>query len=956
MATRKLEVIIAGDSRSLERSFSSASRSIKGFNLGVGSLVKSAAVIGGVTAAVGGVAAAVRAGVGEFSDATKVAAQTAAAIKSTGGVANVTAKQVDKLATAIMNYSGIDDEAIKSGENLLLTFKNVRNEIGKGNDVFNRASKAAVDLSVAGFGSIETTAKQLGKALNDPVRGMTALGRAGVTFSDAQKKTIKALVDTGHTLEAQKLILKEVESQVGGSAKAFGQTLPGQLSRLKESFKNTLGDIVGQVAPAVSGALGQFNDFLNDLGRARTVGAKIRVTLDRIEGLAVALTRRIGDAIAAIDWNQIWKRARGVADGLQRRLEQVDFSAVGRRIGDAFSDAAKVALPAAKDLAERISRAIDAIDWEKVGRSMGPGLASAVATAFVTLTDPAFWARNWDLALSIALVAFGGSIGKIAGRLGGEVVIVVSRALGRISPAIGEAFRGLALQAARAFGVIARLIGVALGPIERLVRRTFGRIGRLAVFTVKVLGVQAAINAVVNFGRTVGRAFGDLGRTIGGAFSSAFDFVVKKAIQAALAIVEPFSHIPRKLGGGVFQDLKKSLKAQLDGMAHDAQDTSSKVNTALASIKDRTVTLGVNVEVNGKPAGDVNRSAGVPAPDAAKSITGALTGALNFFQGAIDKANKAAKTASDNAAKAAKQRAAAAKRAAAAAKKAAEEQRNAFDGLVGSLGLQIDKDLAAHNFAKALKDNSELQKQIRAQIKIEGNTTELATQLFQAQQARAEIISRQSQAAADARAKAAAKLQASQFKALGLTAEGDARTPGVPNLKKQLAQITDRLGSDVSPKIAAQLAAIGKVLSGSVGKVTLETRKKILELFQTIRSTLTDESKKGSAGTQGFVKSGFKDFISGVEGLTSSQIKQLRSAFVQTGPGGTRPTPGFGAFGLAFSRPSSVAVGGGGFTVNVNGDVVTPNPDAFLREMQRRAGVSAATRTGVRPGINRGLG
>ena len=31
----------------------------------------------------------------------------------------------------------------------------------------------------------------LGKALNDPVKGITALGRAGVTFTDEQKKQIK---------------------------------------------------------------------------------------------------------------------------------------------------------------------------------------------------------------------------------------------------------------------------------------------------------------------------------------------------------------------------------------------------------------------------------------------------------------------------------------------------------------------------------------------------------------------------------------------------------------------------------------------------------------------------------------------------------------------------------------------------------------------------------------------
>jgi acid phosphatase family membrane protein YuiD len=70
-------------------------------------------------------------------------------LKSTGGAANVTAKQIGALATAISNKVGIDDEAIQSGANLLLTFKNVRNEAGKGNDIFNQSVGVITDMSAA---------------------------------------------------------------------------------------------------------------------------------------------------------------------------------------------------------------------------------------------------------------------------------------------------------------------------------------------------------------------------------------------------------------------------------------------------------------------------------------------------------------------------------------------------------------------------------------------------------------------------------------------------------------------------------------------------------------------------------------------------------------------------------------------------------------------------------------
>jgi acid phosphatase family membrane protein YuiD len=108
-------------------------------------------------------------------------------IRSTGGAAHVTAAQVGDLATSISKKTGADDEAIQSGENFLLTFTGVRNEVGKGNDIFNQAAMSATDLA-AGLNHGEVSAQGtqqaanlLGKALNDPVKGMTALRRVGIS-------------------------------------------------------------------------------------------------------------------------------------------------------------------------------------------------------------------------------------------------------------------------------------------------------------------------------------------------------------------------------------------------------------------------------------------------------------------------------------------------------------------------------------------------------------------------------------------------------------------------------------------------------------------------------------------------------------------------------------------------------------------------------------------------------
>ena len=173
-------------------------------------------------------------------ESEKVMKVTEAVIKATGGSAKLTAQQIGDLSTAISNKTGIDDEAIQAGQNLLLTFKSVREEVGAGNDMFTRASNAMVDLSATGFGSIDSAAKMLGKSLENPVKGLQALSRAGVTFTEDQKDMIFQMVASGKTLEAQKIIMKEVESQVGGVAEASANAAD-KMSVKWDNFKETLG-------------------------------------------------------------------------------------------------------------------------------------------------------------------------------------------------------------------------------------------------------------------------------------------------------------------------------------------------------------------------------------------------------------------------------------------------------------------------------------------------------------------------------------------------------------------------------------------------------------------------------------------------------------------------------------------------------------------------------------------
>jgi len=185
----------------------------------------------------------------EFNAGQKEAAQTMAVLKSTGGAANVTAKHVQEMGNELMKLSGIDDELIVQGENLLLTFRKIRNEAGKGNDIFDQATKLTLDLATAMHTDMRSAAIQVGKALNDPIRGYSRLQRIGVDFSDSQIKQIEHFDAVNDKMGAQKVILAELTKEFGGSAAAMGDTFAGKIAILQERLNNFLGVLVGKAIP-----------------------------------------------------------------------------------------------------------------------------------------------------------------------------------------------------------------------------------------------------------------------------------------------------------------------------------------------------------------------------------------------------------------------------------------------------------------------------------------------------------------------------------------------------------------------------------------------------------------------------------------------------------------------------------------------------------------------------------
>ena len=193
-------------------------------------------------------------------------AQTAQTIKSMGNAANISATEVEALAGQLEKLTATEAESIQEGANLLLTFRNISNQAGAGNDIFNQTTAIMVDMGRALGEDAAGSAIRLGKALNDPITGLTALRRVGVGFTEEQEAQIKALQNSGDMMGAQKVILAELQAQFGGSGAAFAQTFSGQLALMGHELGTIGEEATMAVMPALTMMIEQLRELIPVIG------------------------------------------------------------------------------------------------------------------------------------------------------------------------------------------------------------------------------------------------------------------------------------------------------------------------------------------------------------------------------------------------------------------------------------------------------------------------------------------------------------------------------------------------------------------------------------------------------------------------------------------------------------------------------------------------------------------
>lgn len=266
----------------------------------------------------------------EFAAAEVVGAQLDAVLRSTGGSAGVTREQIDTLATRLQDLSGTEDEVIQRGAALMLTFTQVKD------DVFPQAIEAALNLSMAMGTDLQSSIIQVGKALNEPIQGVSALRRVGVQLSDEQEAQIKQFMELNDIASAQKIILGELETQFGGVAAAMGDTTTGSANKLKAAWGDLL-EVMGEDSAGVWKKSNEaLTEFIQNMTDVQSQYMKYKDILEEVNpklhqqllatGRITPEMRNIADQyIRAEETGRAWERAlREQNTTIEQQIPQVE--------------------------------------------------------------------------------------------------------------------------------------------------------------------------------------------------------------------------------------------------------------------------------------------------------------------------------------------------------------------------------------------------------------------------------------------------------------------------------------------------------------------------------------------------------------------------------------------------------------------------------------------------------
>lgn len=555
----------------------------------------------GIAGIAGNIASSIGTGITDFfssavrgsMDYQNVLKQTEAVIESTGMAAGFSVEQMEEMAYSMSAAAGASlfpDDAILGAQNILATFTKVQGI------QFESATQSALDMAQALGMDASAAAMMMGKALNDPVKGMSALSRSGVSFTGEQIAMVEAMMEVGDIASAQNIILKEMEVQFGGSALKATESLEGGMILLSEGIEDAKGAIGDTLLPILT----RFTNF------------GITMLVPMLKEVLGAF----GEWISSIDWDTIISSIGGLIQSFTGMASGIDWGTVfgslntfASIIGAVLMQAFTVIQPlliVVKDVFTQLFSVITSPAVIEILTAIGGAfmsIASIAGTVISALTPLA----------SLIATTFMGAVQALLNGLAPAFttiqnhIAVMTPYIQSAITAIAEVFASPALKSAMEgvvgiFGVLGEIVSAVVGILSGLVMFIVENLspviaGLWPLVEITFNTIFSVINNVVILVRGI---LDSLLLLLKGDFTGAWD-TLKTAISTA------WDGISTAVQTGI-DGVKAKLKEWIDGAAQFGKDLIAGIASGISSSA-------------GKIA-DAAKNAAQSALDSAKNLLG----------------------------------------------------------------------------------------------------------------------------------------------------------------------------------------------------------------------------------------------------------------------------------------------------------------------------------------------
>lgn len=304
-----VKAIISAETSNFDRGLKNAQSSVGALSKsidGISKMLKTAFSAIGITASVGAVVNFGKKAVSAADEANKRFNVLQNTIKATGASTWTSAEELDKMAKSYAESTNYAVSEVEKMQSVLLGFRNITG------DTFGEATDAILDMATVMGMDLTSAAQTVGKALDDPIKGLDSLRRQGFQFTDEQKEELEILIKNGKQLEAQQIILNELATTYGGAAKA-GQSAFAKLQHQMDQFRENIGN---KLMPAVNMIMEQMSKSMENITQVVD-----RIDFNRVVGIVINVANKIKSILDSIV--QYFKET---FDNIKNATKSIDFS------------------------------------------------------------------------------------------------------------------------------------------------------------------------------------------------------------------------------------------------------------------------------------------------------------------------------------------------------------------------------------------------------------------------------------------------------------------------------------------------------------------------------------------------------------------------------------------------------------------------------------------------------